>query len=95
MQFGFRAELLFERFDEFIRIERKQEVCHIFQTDIIRAHIFELFTELYEILFRIYGAGRIANRRFADSAVFLNRLHGGFKISGIVQCIDTPKDFAL
>ena len=38
----------------------------------------------------MYGAGRIANSRLAYSAVFLNRLHSGFKVSYVVKRVENP-----
>ena len=92
VQFGFRAKFLFQCFHKFISIERQKQVGHIFKADIVSAHVLKLFPELHKVFLCINGTGRITDCRFADAAVFLDRLHGSFKISRIVERVEHTND---
>ena len=67
---------------------RQQEVCHILYADIVRTESFAFLCKVYEIFVRVYGACRVRNRDFADSAVFLDCLYRRFKVSHVVQRVE-------
>ena len=92
VQLGFGTKFRFQGLDQIINVERKKQIGHILETDVVRAHIFELLAELYEIFLRIDGARRIANRGFTDAAVFFDGLHRGFEISRIVERVENTHD---
>ena len=96
VQFGFGAQFLFQRSDELVCIVRKQQIRHVFDTNIIRAHVLVSFGELHEIIERMNGAGRIGNCRLANAfsacAVFFDRLHGRFDVARIVECVEHAHD---
>ncbi len=88
MKFGFGKKFLFKRSNKLKRFKRQQKICHIFNTNIVRAHIFVSLCKLYEIVERMNGARRIGNRCFtyalSSRTVFFNGAHRRFDIARIV-----------
>ena len=72
------GNLFFQLFHQAVRVHGQQQVGHILDADRIRAHIFQFLRELYEILLVVHGACRIADRRLAQGAVFLDGAQGDF-----------------
>ena len=88
-----RLQSLFQLGNEIVRRIRQKQVCHIFDTDIVRSHAFQLLRKLHEIIGRMHGARCIADRRLTDTAVFFDRLHRRFKVARIVERVENAHHF--
>ena len=83
---GFQC--LFKGGNKFVSGVRQQQISHILNADIIRAHSLAFFRKFNEILVRMNGARRVRNSDFADSAVFFDCLNRRFEVSHVVQRVE-------
>ena len=71
---------------------RKENTGHIFDTNVISTHIFELLCEFDEIFVGMNGAGGVRNRSLAYTAVFFTALYSLLHISGVVKSVENTEN---
>ena len=86
---------LYRRFDtayEVIGIERRQEPGHVFDTEGIRAQIFELLGHVDETVDAVDGTDGIADGGFDMFAAGFHFSHGPFDVANIIQRVEDAED---
>ena len=83
---------LLDPLDKLVRDVRDQDACHILDADDVGAHIFKLLGKLDEVLGRMYGAGRIADRRLADALVLFAALHSLAHVARVIERVENADD---
>ena len=88
MEMDRNGYLLLEFLNKRISVSRKQKVCHVLDADRISAHLLQDNCLIYEVVFVMYRACRVAHCSFNDAAVLLYCLDRCFHIADIVESIE-------
>ena len=85
MHQGIALEGFLQLLDQGIGLEGQKQVGHVLDADVIRAHLFQLNSQIHEVILGVDGALGIAQGYLADAVVLLGGLDGGLQVAGVVQ----------
>ena len=86
------ADRLLKSLHQRVGVHRKQEVGHVLNANGVCAHLFQLLSQLYEVLLVVDGGNGVGQGGLHLTAVFLGGLDGLFQIAHIVQRVKNADD---
>ena len=89
---GFALQGLLQGLHKAVGLVGQQQVRHVLDADVVRAHLLQLERQVHKVLLGVHGAEGVAQGHLADAAVLLGGLDGRLQVAGIVQGIEDADD---